>query len=110
MYIYKELVTDENCDAIRSKIIRKIRMNIGLIDTYLICLAHNSDIFDIIDCTNLKQKGYPKKDLYILGIARGKTSAVELAAKLFVSLSEIYGMDEFKQILFKQRDTLFRRY
>ncbi len=110
MYIYKELVTDDTCREKRNSIIRKIRMNAGMKDIYLICLAKNNDTFDLIDCMNLKQKGYPKKDLYILGITNGKSSAMELAAALFVTLSDRYGMDRFKQVLFEQQDTLFRRY
>ena len=110
MYVLKELVTDEACIKKRNSILRKIRMNAGLMDTYLICLSKNNDIFDIIDCSNLKQKGYPKKDLYVLGIAKGKESAVELASRLVVSFSKIYGMKEFKQELVAEKDTLFRRY
>ncbi len=110
MYVLKELVTDETCQKKKNSILRKIRINAGLLDIYLICLAKNNDLFDIIDCSNLKQKGYPKKDLYILGIAKGKESAVELAARLLTSFSEVYGMDNFKECLYKQTDTLFRRY
>ena len=110
MYVLKELVTDEECIGKKNTILRKIRMNAGMLDTYLVCLSKNNDIFDIIDCSNLKQKGYPKKDLYILGIAKGKESAMELAAKLVVSFSEIYGMQQFKNELLVQKDTLFRRY
>lgn len=110
MYIYKELVTDDSCKEKKNKILRKIRMNAGLVDIYVICLAKNSDTFDIINCANLKQKLYPKKELMILGIAEGKDSAVELAAQLFVSLSAFYGMTEFKKELIAGTDTLFRRY
>ncbi len=110
MYVFKELVTDETCTTKKNSILRKIRMNAGLLDVYIVCLAKNSDFFDIIDCSNLKQKGYPKKDLYILGIAQGKDSAVELASRLVVSFAEIFGMEHFKEKLYEQKDTLFRRY
>lgn len=110
MYIFKELVTDEACNGKTNAILRKIRMNAGMLDIYLICLAKNNDMFDIINCSNLKQKGYPKKELYVLGIAEGKESAMELASRLVVSFSEIYGMERFKEELNMQKDTLFRRY
>lgn len=110
MYVYKDLVTDDKCKDKKNSIIRKIRMNAGMWGTYLICLANGQDTFDIIDCANLKQKGYPKKDLYILAIADGKESAVELAARLYVTFSAIYGRDCFKQKLLSEQDTLFRRY
>lgn len=110
MYVYKDLVTDEKCRDKKSAVIRKIRMNAGLVGIYLICLASGRDTFDIIDCSNLKQRKYPKKDLYILGIAEGKDNAVELAARLFVTFSAIYGREQFKQQLLNHQDTLFRRY
>ncbi len=110
MYIFKELVTDTECKSKKYSILRKIRMNAGLLDIYIVCLSNNNDYFDIIDCSNLKQKGYPKKDLRIIGIAKGKESAVELASSLVVSFAEIYGMEHFKTKLFEQQDSLFRRY
>lgn len=110
MYIFKELVTDEKCSDKKNSILRKIRMNAGLRNIYIVCLSTNSDTFDIIDCSNLKQKGYPKKDLCVLGIAEGKESAIELAARLIVSFSEIFGMERFKEELTAKKDTLFRRY
>lgn len=110
MYVFKELVTDDICAAKKNSILRKIRMNAGQMDIYIVCMSKNSDYFDIIDCSNLKQKGYPKKDLYILGLAKGKDSAVELASRLVVSFAEIFGMDQFKEKLYEQKDTLFRRY
>lgn len=110
MYVFKELVTDEECASKKNSILRKIRMNAGMLDIYLVCLSKNDDYFDIIDCSNLKQKGYPKKELCILGIAKGKESAIELASRLIVSFDEIYGMKNFKERLVEQMDTLFRRY
>jgi len=110
MYVFKELITDDECESKKNGILRKIRMNAGMMDIYLVCLSKNEDYFDIIDCSNLKQKGYPKKELCILGIAKGKESAIELASRLVVSFAEIYGMNQFKTKLTEQMDTLFRRY
>nr|MBQ8252629.1 hypothetical protein [Lachnospiraceae bacterium] len=110
MYIYKELATDDACLKRKNRIIHKIRMNAGLVNVYLICLAGGNDSFDIIDCSNLKQKGYPKENLYVIGMAEGKDSAIELSAQMFVSLSKRYGMTEFKTALLNARDTLFRSY
>ncbi len=110
MYIYKELMTDDSCKGKGSSIIHKIRRNAGLVDIYMVCLAKNRDTFDLIDCINLKQKGYPKDELYILGFARGKDSAIQLSTQLFLKLSDRYGMQQFKKELFEHADTLFRRY
>lgn len=110
MYIYKELVTDDACKDQKNKIIHKIRRNAGLVNIFLICLAGGKDSFDIIDCSNLKQKRYPRESLYVIGMAEGKESAIELSAQLFLSLSACYGMNGFKTALVDGRDTLFRRY
>lgn len=110
MYIYKELMADDSCKGRVSSIIHKIRRNAGLVDIYMICLAKNRDTFEIIDCMNLKQKAYPKDELYILGFARGKDSAIQLSAQLFLKLSDRYGIQQFKKELFEHVDTLFRRY
>jgi hypothetical protein len=109
MYIYKNLVTDDSCRGKTDRIIRKIRKNAGMLHIYLICLANNNDTFDLIDCKNLKQKGYPKNELFILGLADGRDSAIELAAQLFLKLSAQYGMKTFKEVLRGDLDTYFRR-
>ncbi len=110
MYIFNELATDEACKSKKNNIIHKIRKNAGLLDIYMITLAAGRDTFDIIDCSNLKQKGYPKKDLYVVGFAQGKDSAIELSAALFITLSKRYGMNGLKDAMLRNQDTLFRSY
>ena len=110
MYIYKDLFTDEFASENKKKILRRLWMNIGQIDIFLIFINQGEDQFDIVNSSILKQKHYPKKDLYLLGIAKGWESACELSGKIYSGLSERYGSISFKQELEADKKTLFRRF
>lgn len=109
MYIYKDLFTDEQMAGKATQVIRRLRMNAGMTDTYLICLAGADDIFDILDSMQLKQKGYPKEQLMIMGIAKGKESAIELAKDMVLHFYETYQTFCFKAEIEKDKERLFRR-
>ena len=110
MYIYKDFVTDEYLRDKKKKVLRKLWMNVGQIDIFLVCLNNGVDQFDIIHTALLKQKRYPKKELYLLGIAKGWESAANLAGELYLSLRQKYGADVFKDRLEADKATLFRRF
>jgi hypothetical protein len=67
-------------DSIASKVNRikwKINHNAGTVSIYVVTLASNPDnLLDIIPARELMQKGYPKKDLMIIGIAKGYKEAL----------------------------------
>jgi hypothetical protein len=67
-------------DSIASKVNRikwKINHNAGTVSIYVVTLASNPDnLLDIIPARELMQKGYPKKDLMIIGIAKGYEEAL----------------------------------
>jgi hypothetical protein len=67
-------------DSIASKVNRikwKINHNAGTVSIYVVTLASNPDnLLDIIPARELMQKGYPKKDLMIIGIAKGYHEAL----------------------------------
>lgn len=109
MYIYNHIFTDEAMDGKVASVVRKIRMNAGLLDIFLICLAGGNDNFDIIDAKQLKQKGYPKQNLYIMGIAKGKESATQLATAMYLHFYELYGDIHFKPEIERNKESLFRR-
>lgn len=109
MYIYKDMFTDEAMQGKTASVIRKLRMNAGLTDIFLICLATGKDNFDIIDAWQLKQKKYPKQDLYIMGLAKGKESAVQLAVSMYMHFYENYGEIHFKPEIVRNKEYLFRR-
>lgn len=61
----------------------KIRHNAGQLRVYIIALAANPEnLLDIIPSWELLQKYYPKKDLFIVGIAGNYEEALLLASQI----------------------------
>ena len=110
MYIYNDFVTDEALAPQKKKILRKLWMNAGQLGIYIITLNNGPDMFDIIHTGVLKQRSYPKRDLYMLGMAKGKESAMILCGELFEAFRQQYGSDHFSEDLKKDKKRLFRRF
>ena len=85
---YDDLYVGEGIIHKTNKIKWKILHNAGQIRIYVITLASNDkNLLDIIPSQELMQKGYPKKDLYVVGLAKGYDEAVEVAASI---IDEVY--------------------
>ena len=89
---YDDLYVGESIVHKTNKIKWKIRHNAGQINIYVITLASGEkNLLDIIPSHELLQKGYPKKQLYVIGLAKGVTfergTAVEVAASV---IDEVY--------------------
>ena len=85
---YDDLYVGESIIHKTSKIKWKILHNAGQIDIYVIALASNEkNLLDIIPSRELLQKWYPKRDLYIIGLAKGYEEAIETAASI---VDEVY--------------------
>lgn len=70
------------------KIKWKIRHNAGLVNIYVITLASNpKNLLDIIPSQELMQKAYPKKKLYVIGLACGYEASLELVRQI---VDEVY--------------------
>lgn len=68
----------------------KIVHNVGTLYVYVIAFAANEkNLLDIIPARELMQKHYPKRDLYIIGLAGDYNEALELSGKI---ISEVYQM------------------
>ena len=77
---YDDLYVGESIVHKTNKIKWKIRHNAGQINIYVITLASGEkNLLDIIPSHELLQKGYPKKQLYVIGLAKGYDEAVEVA-------------------------------
>lgn len=99
MHIYKDLYCDEACQKNKHLILHKLRLHMGLKPSlYLIALAEGRDYFDLIPGYVLKQKYYPLKELYLMGIADGYDAAVSLAQRMIEEFTETY-----KTVYFKDR-------
>lgn len=85
---YDDLYVGESIVHKTAKIKWKIRHNAGQIGIYVIALASNErNLLDLIPAQELMQRGYPKKDLYIIGLAKGYSEAVEVAVSI---VDEVY--------------------
>lgn len=85
---YEDLYAGESIRQKTAKIKWKIRHNAGQIDIYVITLASNPmNLLDIIPAQELMQKAYPKKELYVVGLAHGYEEALEVVTQI---IDEVY--------------------
>ncbi len=108
MYFYQNLYTDTTTYKKREKICRYLKTGRGQLGVYVIAVGHGSDLFEIYHAANLKQKGFPKKDVIVLGIASSYDSAVSLSIDMFQDLYCRYGL-LFKQLFLEKEQNMFRR-
>lgn len=73
-------------DSVTGKIKRikwKINHNAGTVSVYVIAFPSNPDnLLDIIPARDLMQKAYPKKNMTIIGLAKGYGEALELVRRI----------------------------
>ena len=85
---YEDLYAGESIRHKTEKIKWKIRHNAGQIHIYVITLASNpQNLLDIIPAQELMQKWYPKRDLYVVGLAHGYEEALEVVTQI---IDEVY--------------------
>lgn len=100
MVWYKYLYADGGIEAKTEKIKWKIRHNAGQVNLYVIALSKSpGGLLEIISTVELMQKAYPKKELFIVGLARGYETARELAARIVLEVYEETGAFGVKEYL-----------
>ena len=88
MIWYDKLYVGESIVHKTKKIKWKIMHNAGQIGIYVVTLASNrQNLLDIIPSYELMQRGYPKREMVIVGLAKGYDEAVEVAASI---VDEVY--------------------
>ncbi len=88
MIWYEDLYVGDSIVHKTKKIKWKICHNAGQVNIYVITLASNEkNLLDIIPARELLQKAYPKRGLFVVGLARGYDEAVEVAASI---VDEVY--------------------
>lgn len=105
MIWYEDLYVGESIVHKIKKIKWKIRHNAGTIDIYVISFASNEEnLLDIIPSWELLQRGYPKRKIFVVGLAKGYEEALEVASSI---IEEVYrqtgGFDVRKYLLDKDR-------
>lgn len=104
MIWYEDLYVGESIVHKTKKIKWKILHNAGQINIYVITLASNREnLLDIIPSQELLQKGYPKKELYVVGLAKGYEEAIEVAASIVDEVYRNTGEFQVEQYLNEKR-------
>ncbi len=89
---YQELYAGESIKEKTDKIKWKIKHNAGQLQIYVITLASNpQNLMDIIPAWELMQKHYPKKNIWIVGLAKGYNEAVEVVIRILMEVYEHTG-------------------
>lgn len=85
---YKDLYVGESIQH-KTEIIKwKIKHNAGQINIFVITIASNPhNLLDIIPAQELMQTAYPKRDLFVVGLAKGREEAYKVVAKI---IDEVY--------------------
>ena len=85
---YRNLYVGESIAEKSEKVKRKILRGALQVQIYVITLPSNQqNLLDIIPAREIQQKYYPKRDLYVIGLAKGREEAEQVVAGL---LSEVY--------------------
>ena len=86
---YRNLYVSNSIGDKANRIKWKINHNAGTISVYVIAFASNSqNLLDIIPAWELMQKSYPgKKEMQIIGLAKGYAEALELVCSI---IEEVY--------------------
>ena len=104
MIWYDDLYLSENIEKKAYKIKWKITHNAGMLHMYVITLPQNNDnLLEIISTKELMQRYYPKKELVVVGIAKGYEEAVTIAATIIVDTMNALGSTNVKQYLKEKR-------
>ena len=89
---YSNLYVSESIGKKVNKIKWKINHNAGTINTYVIALPSNpANILDMIPTYDLMQKAYPKKNIHIIGLAKGYDEALDLIRQIVQEVYEATG-------------------
>ena len=79
----KQLYVGESISGREQKLKWKINHNVGTFDIYVVSVGSNKDnLLDIIPAIELLQKAYPKKDMQIIGLARGYAEALDVVQQI----------------------------
>lgn len=85
---YDPLYVGESISGKENRLKWKIEHNWLTLSIYVIAFASNPDnLLDLIPAKELLQRGYPKKELHIIGLAKGYDEAVDLTVQI---IDEVY--------------------
>ncbi|MCI5621502.1 MAG: hypothetical protein MR355_08105 [Lachnospiraceae bacterium] len=106
MHWYDKLYVGESIQKGADRLRWKIEHRAGTIDIYLLTFPSNREnLLDIIPAVELMQKSYPRKELFVIGMERGRDNAMQMAADI---LDEVYhetGSFDVRSYILSQEET-----
>lgn len=103
-WYHKLYVSDSIKDSRLNRIKWKINHNAGMVSIYVITFASNREnLLDIIPSWVLMQKAYPKKNLKIIGLAKGYEDAVLLVKRIVEETYQNTGTVDIRTYLSEKR-------
>lgn len=97
-----ESISKKNAKIRRLK--RKVNQNAYLFNIFIIVLCrYGTNLLEIIPAIELRQKSYPKQNLYIVGLAKGYDEALETAARIITDVYKKTGGFQVKRCLMQQK-------
>lgn len=79
MTFFHDLYLGETVTPKENQIMKKLNNDKVVPDLYLITMSNNTDnMLEIVPQWEVMQKGYPNKDIKVVGLANGKKEAVSV--------------------------------
>ncbi len=107
MIWYENLYIGESISKKKAKIRRlkwKISHDKCFTNAFVIVLCrYENNLLEIIPARELRQKAYPKQNLYIVGLAKGYEDALETAAKIVTDVYKKTGEFQVKRYILQQK-------
>ena len=106
MRYYKHLYVAESLKKKRKKIISKLNKRKFQLEIHLLVLPETkNNQLDIINPNLFLQKNYPRKDYFVVGIAKGFEEALEILEEIVQNVyNETKGADIRSYILNKEQE------
>lgn len=104
---YRNLYASDSVAHKVNRIKWKINHNAGTVSVYVIAFPSNpKNLLDIIPAWELMQKSYPKKNMKIIGLAKGYQDALELVRLIIDETYQKTGTVDVRTYLKEGRGSL----
>lgn len=106
MQFFQNMYISEAIASSAEELIIKIKQNNPTPKVYLITFASNpQNLLDLIPSKDLLQEAYPKQELVVIGLAKGKKDAMKLAEHIIGELYEQTGGFDIRNWLRQKEET-----
>ncbi|MCI7322704.1 MAG: hypothetical protein MR508_05250 [Lachnospiraceae bacterium] len=104
---YRNLYASDSVAGKVNRIKWKINHNAGMVSVYVIaCPSNPNNLLDIIPARELMQKSYPKRNMIIIGLAKGYQDALELVRRIIDETYQNTGTVDVRAYLKEGRGSL----